>query len=352
MTAWTALEGAVDDVDGCGRALVIAEVGVNHNGDLGLARELVDAAVDTGADAVKFQTFEADRLAAAHTPKVEYQLRTTGAGESHVEMLRKLQLDRADHEAIATHARSAGLLLVSTPYDVGSAAFLVELGVDALKTASVDIVDLPLHRYLAASGLPVIVATGTATLGEVETALDAYEAPTQQVSLLHCVSAYPCPDESLNLRSIPTLRSAFGTRVGWSDHSLGTTSAVLARALGATVFERHLTLDRSLPGPDHAASSTPDEFADYVGAIRRAEIQLGSTRKRPQPEEREMAAVSRKSLVYARDLTRGAVLGDDDVTTRRPGTGIPPTAIDVVLGLRLTRSVREGGAVAWGDLEA
>ncbi len=328
-------------------AVVVAEIGVNHDGDVAKGRELVHAAAEAGADAVKLQSFTPEALAAPDTPLVAYQERG-GIGSSHLDMLRALALDLDDQAELLTLARTLGLGAISTPYDVAAARALGELGVDAVKTASADVVDLPLQEAVASLGLPTMLATGMATLGEIEAAL----VPHRDAStvLLHCVSAYPAPDTSLHLRALPTLAAAFGRPVGFSDHSVDPAAATVALALGAVVFERHLTLDRSAEGPDHRASSEPEELAAYVAAIRRAELQLGSSVVGPQPVEAEMAAVSRKSLVLARDVPAGRVLGRDDLTTRRPGLGISPLLVDEVVGRPTRRDLAAGHRLGWGDL--
>ena len=289
------------------RVFIIAEAGVNHNGSLGLAIQLVDAAAKAGADAVKFQTFDAASLALPNTRKVAYQLETTPADESHFQMLKQLELSKDDHQRLFEHCAKRKIEFISTPYDINSADFLNKLGVQKFKTASADIVDLPLHSFLSGTGKDVIVATGMATLGEIEEVLGLY-ANKSKISLLHCVSNYPCSTESLNLRAMVTLRNAFNVEVGFSDHSVGSLASTLSVALGGRVIEKHFTLDKSLPGPDHKASCEFAEFAELVGSIRATELALGDPSKRCQPEEAEMASVSRKSIVLNTDVKKGEEL--------------------------------------------
>jgi N,N'-diacetyllegionaminate synthase len=331
---------------------VIAEIGVNHNGDLGLAKEMVLAAKDAGADAVKFQTFTAETLVTPHAPKVEYQRSTTSPDESHYEMIRKLELGRPEHVALLEYCANIGIDFISTPYDLESARFLNEIGVKMFKTASADLVDLPLQEYLASTGRPVLVATGMANLGEVERVVDIYdELNNPDLLLLHCVSNYPCSDASLNLRAMNTLAAAFDKPVGYSDHSVGPLAAALSIALGAKVIEKHFTLDKDMPGPDHKASSTPDEFRELVQHIRRAEAMLGSAKKSCQSEERQMASVSRKSLVFARAVKAGQTIVPDDLRLMRPGTGIGANFMGSIIGKRVNKDIEALHQLQWSDLE-
>jgi len=330
---------------------IIAEIGVNHNGDIDLAYKMIDAAKESGADAVKFQTFTADALVSKGTPKVNYQNRTTVPEESHYEMIRKLELKREDHAPLKAYCDKIGLTFISTPYDIESARFLhEELNVDMLKTASADIVDWPLQRYIASTGKPAIVSVGMATLGEIEDVADIYRLENNQdIVLLHCVSNYPCADESLNLTVMNTLRQAFQVPVGYSDHSVGSDAATLSVALGSTVIEKHFTLDKNLPGPDHRASSTPEEFAALVTAIRRAEKMLGNPIKRCQAEERQMAQVSRKSIVLSEALNAGDIIEPRHLTLKRPGTGMFSSEIDKILGRKVIQSLEKGYQISMSD---
>jgi N-acetylneuraminate synthase len=325
--------------------LVIAEAGVNHNGDPELARQLVDAAADAGAESIKFQTFKADQLAAPQAEKADYQKETTGAGETQVEMLRRLELPEEGHTELQQRAQSRALLFLSSPFDEASADFLAELGVPAFKIASGEITNLPLLRHIAALRLPVILSTGMSTLGEVETALAALDGC--KVVLLQCVSNYPARPADVNLLAMDTLRAAFGVPVGFSDHTLGTEVALAAVALGAAVIEKHLTLDRTLPGPDHRASIEPDEFSRMVGAIRNVEAALGDGLKRPVASEAAVAAVARKSLVAACDLPAGAALTAGSLAIRRPGTGLAPALLGDVVGRIARVAIPAGTPLRW-----
>lgn len=332
---------------------VIAEIGVNHNGSLDLAFEMIKAAKDAGADAVKFQTFKADLLASPNTPKVKYQTINTDSSESHHEMLKKLELTQEDHFRIFNYCSQLGIEFISTPYDVESAKFLDSLGVNIFKTASADLVDLPLHEYIASTGKAAIVATGMSSLGEVEEVVNIYERfKNKNITLLHCVSNYPCSDESLNMRSMVTLGQSFSLPFGYSDHSVGNLASVIAVALGARIIEKHFTLDKTLDGPDHRASSTPKEFAELVSAIRRAELVLGSRRKYPRAEELEMSKVSRKSIHLARDIKKGEILAEHDFVLMRPGDGILSREIPNLVGKKAHRALTRHHKISWSDLDA
>jgi len=292
------------------QCMMIAEIGVNHNGDMVLAKEMIEAAKESGADVVKFQTFKAEKLVTQGTPKVKYQENTTSPEETHYEMIRKLELSLENHFIIKEFCEKLGIEFLSTPYDSESACFLnEELGVSLFKTASADLIDHPLHEYIASSGIPSIVSVGMASLDEIAKNLSVYEKyGHEDVILLHCVSNYPCSDQSLNLRVLNTLKETYDFPVGYSDHSIGNEAAILSIAFGAKVVEKHFTLDKALPGPDHLASSTPEEFKQLVKSVRRAEKMLGSSIKQCQEEEKQMASVSRKSIVMNADLQAGTIL--------------------------------------------
>ena len=331
---------------------IIAEIGVNHNGDVKLAKKMMMEAKVSGADAVKFQTFSAESLVTKNTQKVKYQQATTSNDESHYDMIKNLELNESEFEELFNYSGDIGIDFISTPYDINSTKFLNELGVKFFKTASADIVDLQLQEYIAKTGKRAIIATGMATLGEIETVVDIYEkCGNENLVLLHCVSNYPCSDESLNLKAIDVIKSAFDKPVGYSDHSIGTLASALSISLGAKVIEKHFTLNKGFPGPDHKASSTPDEFKALVKEIRRAECMLGVRKKKRQVEEQQMAEVSRKSIVYSRDLKAGCEINKEDLTVMRPGTGLPPYLLNDLIGLKLTKNVNSKILVKWGDIE-
>jgi sialic acid synthase SpsE len=337
---------------GLHQCYLIAEIGVNHNGDIDLACKMIDEAKKSGADAVKFQTFTADNLVSKKTPKVHYQENSTASDESHFEMIKKFELSESSHIYLAQYCEKLKIDFLSTPYDLNSAKFLNGLGVKMFKTASADLVDLPLHNYIASTGKPAIVATGMGSLGEIEQVVNIYrEAGNPHLILLHCVSNYPCSDASLNLRAINTLAKAFNLPVGFSDHSIDKIAAIISLSFGAKVIEKHFTLDNSLPGPDHKASSLPCEFKDLVQSVRRAEIMLGSSRKACQSEERQMAEISRKSIFISKDLKSGKLIEISDLCLMRPGNGLYAQFIPQLVGQRIRYDLPAYHQISWSDIE-
>ena len=340
------------------RTLVIAEAGVNHNGSLELALRLVDVAADAGADVVKFQTFKAEQLATAKAAKAEYQVANTHEAGSQLEMLRRLELAPADHEALLARCRERSIRFMSTAFDTESLAFLATLDMPAIKIPSGDITCGPLLLQAARLHRPLIVSTGMSTLADIEQALGVIAfgltqscepqghadfhaawcsasgraALREHVTLLHCVTAYPSPPAAVNLRSMDTMASAFGLPIGYSDHTLGIEVSIAAVARGATVIEKHFTLDRNLPGPDHAASLEPAELTQLVRAIRQVEQALGSPLKGPAPEEAGNRPMARRSLVAARPIRRGEAFSADALACKRPGHGVSPMAFWDLLG--------------------
>lgn len=322
---------------------VIAEAGVNHNGDPDLARRLVDMAAEAGADAVKFQTFKAERLVTPGAPKAEYQLRRTSATESQLDMLRRLELTPDAHRELQARCCACNLLFLSTPFDEGSADFLESLDVPAFKIPSGEITNLPFVAHVARKRRPMIVSTGMAHLHEVEAAVRTIrEAGNLDIVLLHCVSNYPAAPGDINLRAMHTMAAAFGLPVGYSDHTEGIEVALAAVALGACVVEKHFTLDRALPGPDHQASLEPGEMKAMVRGIRIVQESLGHGRKEPAASEAATAQVARRSLVAARDLAAGTVLAEGDIAVRRPGTGLPPVRRADLVGRAVRVDVKAG----------
>lgn len=329
---------------------VIAEAGVNHNGDIALAHRLVNAAADCGADAVKFQTFNAERLASQDAPLAAYQRSTGSSGQRA--MLERLSLSEAAHAELRQHAAARGLIFLSSPFDEASADLLEKLDVAAFKLGSGEITNHPLLAHIAAKGRPLLLSTGMSEMWEVAAAVDLIAATgASPLCLLHCVSEYPAATKEANIRALQTLQRAFGVPSGFSDHTSGSEAALAAVALGASVIERHLTLDRSLPGPDHRTSSEPAEMASMVRSLRTVASALGSGEKTPTPGERKVAAVARKSLHWRISADAGTVVGFQHVEALRPGTGIPPTAVERVIGRRLRTSVRGGTPVRQDQLE-
>lgn len=327
---------------------VIAEAGANHNRDLGVARELIDVAAEAGADAVKFQTYSGDRIYSRRTPRFEYLAPVTD--KPPAELLEDIALPREWQPVLAEYAAGRGIDFFSTPFDHEAVAELDALDVPVLKVASFEIVDLPLIRAVAATGRPVLISTGMATMGEIEDALGAAaEAGATAVGLMQCTSIYPAPARLANLDAMATMRAAFGVPVGLSDHTLGIAVPIAAAALGAAFVEKHFTLDRTMTGPDHPFALEPDELRAMVAGIREAHDAHGDGRKTgPSPEEsHEMYRLGRRSLVVTRDLPAGTLLAPDMLTTKRPGYGIAPKHLELVLGRPLKLDVEDDEVLTW-----
>jgi N-acetylneuraminate synthase len=300
----------------------------------------VDVAVEAGADIVKFQTFKAENVATAQTPKAEYSKSTTDVAESHFEMMRKLELPREMHEELIPYCEERGIIFLSSPFDEESADLLSSMGVEAYKIPSGEITNLPFLTHVARKGKPMIVSSGMSYLGEVEAAVETIgRAGNDQVVLLHCVSNYPADPANINLRAMNTMAGAFGLPVGFSDHTEGIEVPIAAVALGACVVEKHFTLDRGMEGPDHAASLEPGELKSMVSAIRSVESSLGDGVKRPVESEADTAMVARKSIVAGRDIPAGTVLSDEMIAMKRPGTGLPSAMISHILGRPLRKDI-------------
>jgi N,N'-diacetyllegionaminate synthase len=315
--------------------LIIAEAGVNHNGDIALAKQLIDRAASAGADLVKFQTFKADRLVTRTARKADYQIQTTPGQESQYDMLRRLELSPDVHKELISHCATRNIGFFSTGFDVESIDLLVSLGQDRFKIPSGEITNLPYLRHIGRLGKGVILSTGMATLGEVEGAINALEhAGTSRadITVLHCTTEYPTPMAEVNLRAMQSLHAAFGVAVGYSDHTPGIEVAIAAVAMGASVVEKHFTLDRQLPGPDHKASLEPDELEAMVKAIRNIEVAMGDGVKRLTPSEARNRPVARKSLVASRPIKSGELFNHENIAAKRPGTGISPMRWDEIVG--------------------
>jgi N-acetylneuraminate synthase len=331
---------------------VIAEAGVNHNGDIALALELCDAAREAGADAVKFQTFRAEDLVVPGAPTAQYQSRQTGQQDQFA-MLRGLELSPQQHAQIRAHCERIGIEFFSTPFSTAAVDQLVSLGVRRLKLPSGELTHRALVEHAAATRLPLIVSTGMATLDEAREALSwiaAARGGLEGVTLMHCTSAYPAPDETLNLRAVVTMSRDLDVPVGYSDHSLGIEAALAAVALGAVAVEKHLTLDRALPGPDHAASLEPADFTRMVAGIRRVSAMLGDGVKAPRPEEQDAARVARRSIVAAVPIAKGTRIAGDMLACRRPATGIAPRDWEQVVGSIALEDIAAGCLIEWRQL--
>lgn len=330
---------------------VIAEAGVNHDGSVDVALQLVDAAAEAGADAVKFQTFSAEAVVLEDAPQAAYQL-TRAPASSQLEMLRRLELPAGAWPALNARASERGIVFLSTPFDLVAVELLAALGVPAFKVGSGDLTNLVLLRAVAAHGRPILLSTGMADLAEVDAAVDDLRRHGDPpLALLHCTSAYPAPADQANLRAMATLRDRFRVPVGYSDHTLGISTATAAAALGAVLIEKHLTLDRSLPGPDHAASLEPGGFRELVEAVRDAWVALGDGTKSPRPSELDASRVARRSLVTERAVTAGTVLGAGDIAAMRPAGGISPLRLDEVIGRRAARDLPALKPLSPADLD-
>jgi N,N'-diacetyllegionaminate synthase len=323
------------------QTLIIAEAAVNHNGDIKLAKELIDVAVNAGADFVKFQTFNADRLATHAAKKAEYQAQTTDRNETQHEMLRRLELTPAMHHELIAHCKMRKIGFFSTGFDIESVNFLASLGQNLFKIPSGELTNLPYLRHIGRLGKPIILSTGMSNMLEIESAIIALEqagTPRSKITVLHCTTEYPTPMCDVNLRAMQSIQTELGVAIGYSDHTLGIEVAVAAVAMGATVIEKHFTLDRTLPGPDHKASLEPEELKTMVSSIRNIELALGVGLKQLAPSEAKNILVARKSIVASKDIQIGEKFSAENLATKRPGTGISPMRWDEVIGLTANRN--------------
>ncbi len=326
------------------RVYIIAEAGINHNGSVAIAKRMIDVAVDAGADAVKFQTFHAEKVVSRHAPKAEYQKRTTGAEESQLEMAKKLELSQGDFRDLADYCKDKAIQFLSTPFDLESIDFLAAMGLETMKIPSGEITNLPYLRKVGSLNKRLIMSTGMADLGEIEDALRILvDAGTDRgnITILHCNTEYPTAPGDVNLLAMNAIKEAFGLSVGYSDHTLGTYVAVGAVALGARVIEKHFTLDKTMEGPDHKSSLEPEELKQMVAAIRNMEKAMGDGIKRPSPSEMKNRAIVRRSIVAARGIRKGEVFTEDNIAAKRPGTGISPMLWDRVVGAAAKRDFSE-----------
>lgn len=317
------------------RTLIIAEAGVNHNGDIKLAKCLIDTAAEAGADLVKFQTFNANRQVTRAAKKADYQNQTTDSDESQYEMLRRLELSTEMHHELISHCVTRNISFFSTGFDIESIDLLESLGQDYFKIPSGEITNLPYLRHIGRLEKSIILSTGMSTMGDIESAICALEKEGTQrsnITVLHCTTEYPSPMAEVNLRAMKSIQLAYGVKVGYSDHTAGIEVAIAAVALGASVIEKHFTLDRNLPGPDHKASLEPKELKAMVSAIRNIEVALGDGIKKLTPSETKNKPIARKSLVALQDIKKGEVFSDENITSKRPGIGISPMRWDEILG--------------------
>lgn len=331
---------------------IIAEAGVNHNGQIESAIKLIDAAVEAGADAVKFQTFKTDKLVTKTAEKAKYQKELTGDSESQYDMLKKLELKESDYELLSNYSKEKGILFLSTPFEQESVDLLDRINVPLFKIPSGEITNFPLLRYISKKGKPIILSTGMSKLIEIKDAVDYIKGQgLDEIILLHCISSYPAKIEDLNLLAIKTIKDAFGLPTGFSDHSPGIYAPIAAVSLGACVIEKHFTLDKDLPGPDHKASLDTEELIEMVHSIRVIEAALGTGEKIPTRTEEDIKKIARKSIVASRNLEIGTVLSKELVSIKRPGTGIPPTKIDEIIGKTVKRRLDKDDIIKMEDLE-
>jgi N,N'-diacetyllegionaminate synthase len=317
------------------KTFIIAEAGVNHNGDIMIAKKLIDAAKEAGADAIKFQTFKAENMVSKYAKKADYQKKTTRDDESQFEMIKKLELNEQEHKDLINYCNEKKILFLSSAFDLTSIDLLNELGLGIFKIPSGEITNFPYLRKLGDLKKQLILSTGMADLGEIEDALDVLTesgTPKGNITVLHCNTQYPTPFKDVNLRAMLTIGHAFGVAIGYSDHTLGIEVPIAAVALGAAIIEKHFTLDRNLPGPDHKASLEPDELKSMVQAIRNIEKALGDGIKRPSPSEVKNKPIARKSLVANQPIKAGELFSAENITAKRPGSGISPMRWDEVLG--------------------
>lgn len=338
------------------KVIIIAEAGVNHNGDIDKAKQLIDAAVDAGVDYVKFQTFKAETIVSPKAKKAEYQAKNTGDGDdSQFAMLKSLELSDEDHQQLIAYSKQKGIKFFSTAFDVEGIEYLHSLKLDMFKIPSGEITNFPYLRSIAQKGLPIILSTGMASLGEIENAMDvllAYGAKREEITILHCNTEYPTPMEDVNLTAMQTIGKAFGVKTGYSDHTLGIEVPIAAVALGAVVIEKHFTLDRNLPGPDHLASLEPHELKAMVAGIRNIEKAINGTgRKEPSKSEAKNRPIGRKSIHTNKQLSAGTVISESDIISLRPGDGISAMHWNDVIGKTLSNDVDAFDKLSWSHLQ-
>ena len=315
--------------------IIIAEAGVNHNGSISMAKEMIDVAADAGANFVKFQTFTAEKLVIKTAEKADYQKNSSDQTESQFQMIKKLELNRNDHEILLEHCNKNNIQFLSTPFDLQSIDLLDEINIPFFKIPSGEITNLPYLRHIGSIGKPVVISTGMTTINEVKNAMSILlDSGIKQndITVLHCNSEYPSPMRDVNLKAIQTLENELGVKVGFSDHTLGIEVSVAAVAMGAKVIEKHFTLDRNLYGPDHGASLEPSELKDMISAIRNIERALGDGVKKPSQSEIKNLLIARKSIVSKRPIKKGELFSEENLTVKRPGNGISPMKWDEILG--------------------
>lgn len=321
------------------KCFIIAEAGVNHNGDVNIAKQLIDEAVEAGVDAIKFQTFKAEKLVTKNAPKANYQKNATGEG-NQLGMLKKLELSMEDHMVLKKYCSDKNIMFISTPFHKEAVDLLEDIDVPLYKIGSGDLTNIPLLRYVARKNKPIILSTGMGNLGEIEIAIKSIRNEgNNNITLLHCTSNYPTLYKNVHLNSMITIRNAFNLPVGYSDHTIGIEVPIAAVAMGAMVIEKHFTLDNSMEGPDHRASLEPEELKKMVKAIRNIEVALGSYEKKCRDEEKNTKIVARKSIVASKEIRKGEIITEDSITCKRPETGLKPIYIDEIIGRKVTEDI-------------
>lgn len=330
---------------------IIAEAGVNHNGDINLAKKLIEAAKEANVDAVKFQTFKTEKIVGKFADMAEYQKENLEKKESQYEMIKKLELSYEAFKELKQYCDENNIMFLSTPDDEDSLDFLVDLKVPMIKIGSTEVTNLDYLKKIARKSLPIILSTGMSTLGETETALDIiYKEGNKNVTLLHATTDYPTQYEDVNLKAMSTLKSAFNVPVGYSDHTLGYEAAVAAVTMGAVVVEKHFTLDKNMEGPDHKASLEPQQLKEFVKKIRNTELLLGDGIKKPSEREKSIITAARRSIVASYDLNKGSIITKEMLQFKRPGNGIKPEMSDILIGRELKRDIKEDEVIKWEDI--
>lgn len=326
------------------KTLIIAEVGVNHNGDIEKAKELIDIASESGADIVKFQTFKAESLVTRDAPRAQYQIKNTGNLDSQFEMLKKLELSKESFVELSSYCSKKRIEFLSTGFDKESLDFLINIGIKRVKIPSGEINNLPLLKHIAGIGLPIILSTGMCLLKEVEETMNFLikeGVEKNKITILHCTSQYPAPVESVNLQAMITMKELFNVKVGYSDHTLNNETPIAAVSMGATIIEKHFSLSRSMDGPDHAASLEPNELKQMINSIRTTEMLIGSDEKKPTDIEKDNIQVVRKSIVAKKNIPLGKCIEESDLNTKRPGNGLSPMLWDDIIGTKAKREYKE-----------
>jgi len=330
------------------KTFIIAEAGVNHSGDLSIAKGMIDAAKEAGADAVKFQTFKAERMISKNAAKAEYQRQTTEENETQFEMIRKLELDRVSHKELITYCNKKNIIFISSPFDLESIDLLNNLGLEIFKIPSGEITNLPYLQKIGSLRKKIIMSSGMANLEEIRVALDiliSSGTPKENITILHCNTEYPTPFGDVNLLAMITIRDTFGVNVGYSDHTLGIEVPIAAATLGAQVIEKHFTLDKTMTGPDHKASLDVDELTSMIEKIRNVEKALGDGIKKPSLSEMKNIEVVRKSIVAKKDIKKGGFFSEDNITAKRPGQGISPMRWDEIIGKQAKKDLKKDECV-------